>query len=73
MPVGPVCSVADLLDHPYVRGRQAIVDMQDDDLGSLPMHNAIPRHSATPGGCGGRAPALAEHTEEILAELDPLP
>ena len=71
--VGPVCSVADLLDHPYVTGREAIVRMQDDDLGSLPMHNVIPRLSATPGALRRPAPRLGEHTEEILAELDRLP
>jgi crotonobetainyl-CoA:carnitine CoA-transferase CaiB-like acyl-CoA transferase len=71
--VGPVCSVADLLDHPYVRGREAIVEMQDDDLGRLPMHNVIPRLSATPGALRRPAPALGEHTEEILAELARLP
>ena len=71
--VGPVCSVADLLEHPYVTGREAIVRMQDDDLGSLPMHNVIPRLSATPGALRRPAPRLGEHTEEILAELDRLP
>ena len=70
--VGPVCSVADLLDHPYVTGREAIVRMHDDDLGSLPMHNVIPRLSATPGALRRPAPRLGEHTEEILAELDRL-
>jgi crotonobetainyl-CoA:carnitine CoA-transferase CaiB-like acyl-CoA transferase len=67
--VGPVCSVADLMDHPFVTGRQAIVDMEDRDLGSLPMHNVIPRLSETPGVFRRPAPRLGEHTEEILAEL----
>jgi crotonobetainyl-CoA:carnitine CoA-transferase CaiB-like acyl-CoA transferase len=71
--VGPVCSVADLLDHPYVQGREAIVEMQDDDLGSLPMHNVIPRLGLTPGGMRRPAPALGEHTDEILEELRRLP
>jgi crotonobetainyl-CoA:carnitine CoA-transferase CaiB-like acyl-CoA transferase len=56
-----------------VQGREAIVEMQDDDLGRLPMHNVIPRLSATPGAMRRPAPALGEHTEEILAELDRLP
>jgi crotonobetainyl-CoA:carnitine CoA-transferase CaiB-like acyl-CoA transferase len=71
--VGPVCSVADLLDHPYVLGREAIVEMEDPMLGSLPMHNVIPRLSATPGAMRRPAPALGEHTDEILAELERLP
>lgn len=68
--VGPVLSVAELLDHPYVVGREAIVEMEDPDLGSLPMHNVIPRLSATPGALRRPAPALGEHTAEILAELE---
>ena len=67
--VGPVCSVADLLTHPYATGRQAVVEVQDPDLGPLPMHNVVPRLSATPGGLRRPAPALGEHTAEILAEI----
>jgi len=70
--VGPVCSVADLLDHPFVQGRQAIVSLEDPDLGEVPMHNVIPRLGTTPGGFYRPAPALGEHTAEILAELDAL-
>jgi len=67
--VGPVCSVMDLLDHPYVLGREAIVEVEDADLGSLPMHNIVPRLSASPGGFRRPAPRLGEHSAEILAEL----
>lgn len=71
--VGPVCSVADLLDNSYVIGREAIVELEDAELGSLPMHNIVPRLSESPGGFRRRAPALGEHTAEILAELQLLP
>ncbi|MGP1614780.1 MAG: CaiB/BaiF CoA transferase family protein, partial [Pollutimonas bauzanensis] len=33
--VGPVCSVADLVDHPYVVGREAMVSLEDADLGHI--------------------------------------
>jgi len=67
--VGPVCSMADLLDHPYTRGRGVIVEVEDRDLGSLPMHAVVPRLSASPGGFRRPAPAVGEHTEQILEEL----
>ena len=67
--VGPVCSVADLVDHPFITGRQAIVEVEDRDLGSLPMHNVIPRLSETPGAFRRPAPRLGEHTQEILDAL----
>jgi crotonobetainyl-CoA:carnitine CoA-transferase CaiB-like acyl-CoA transferase len=67
--VGPVCSVADLLDHPYTRGRGVIVDVEDRDVGSLPMHAVVPRLSVSPGGFRRPAPAVGEHTAQILEEL----
>lgn len=69
---GPVCSMADLLDHPYTLGREVIVELEDADMGSLPMHNVVPRLSVSPGGFRRPAPGLGEHTEEILAELSRL-
>jgi len=70
--VGPVCSVADLMDHPFIRGRQAMVEVEDADMASVSMHNIIPRLSSSPGGFRRPAPRLGEHTHEILAELDRL-
>ena len=71
--VGPVCDMAELLHHPYTRGREAIVDVEDRELGALPMHNVVPRLTGSPGGFRRPAPGLGEHTDEILAELDHLP
>lgn len=67
--VGPVCSVADLMDHPYIASRQAIVALEDDDLGELPMHNIVPRLDKTPGVFRRPAPKLGEHTQEVLQSL----
>jgi crotonobetainyl-CoA:carnitine CoA-transferase CaiB-like acyl-CoA transferase len=71
--VGPVCSMADLLHHPYILGREAIVEVEDRDMGVVAMHNIVPRLTGTPGGFRRPAPALGEHTVEILAELESLP
>ena len=70
--VGPVCSVLDLLDHPYAREREAIVELEDKDIGSVPMHNIVPRLSGSPGGFRYPAPRVGEHTADILAELKSL-
>jgi len=67
--VGPVLDMAELLHHPYARGREAIVDVEDRELGAVPMHNVVPRLTGSPGGFRRPAPALGEHTDEILAEL----
>ncbi len=70
--VGPVCTAMDLLDHPYALGREAVVEVPDAELGSIPMHNIVPRLLDTPGGFRRPAPAIGEHTQEILADLEKL-
>src|SRR5918996_2071024 len=67
--VGPVNDEADLADDPYVAEREVLIEVPDEGAGSLPMHNVIPRFSATPGALRRPAPALGEHNGEILREL----
>jgi crotonobetainyl-CoA:carnitine CoA-transferase CaiB-like acyl-CoA transferase len=49
--------------------RPQLVDWPDDGMRRLPMHNIIPRLSETPGKLRRPAPALGEHTAEILGRL----
>lgn len=67
--VGPVCDIAQIVEHPYIRGRQALIDLPDAEMGVLPMHNVTPRLSATPGALRSPAPQLGEHNRELLGEL----
>ena len=70
VPCAPVYSMDQLVTDAYVLGRGAITELDDRDLGSLPMHEIVPRLSATPGTFRYPAPRLGEHTEEIMAELE---
>jgi crotonobetainyl-CoA:carnitine CoA-transferase CaiB-like acyl-CoA transferase len=65
----PILSVDDLIEHDYVRGRGVLVEIEDAELGSMPMQAIVPRLSGTPGAFRRPAPALGEHNREILAEL----
>ncbi len=67
--VGPVCDIADLVDHPLITERGLLVDLPDAEMGTIPMHSVVPRLSATPGAIRRPAPALGEHTREVLGEL----
>ncbi|HEX3487133.1 MAG TPA: CoA transferase [Micropepsaceae bacterium] len=66
--VGPVYNIDDAVADPHFRERQILVDVEDPELGSLPMHNIVPRLSATPGVWRRPAPSLGQHTDEILAQ-----
>ena len=66
--VGPVYDIADAAADPHFNERPVIVEVEDAELGSLPMHDIVPRLSATPGAWRRPAPALGEHTDAVLAE-----
>ena len=44
-----------------------LAEVEDAALGSLPVHNIVPRLSGTPGVWRHPAPALGEHTDALLA------
>ena len=67
--VGPVADIADLVDHPLVKERGILVEVPDDEAGSLPLQDVVPRLSATPGAIRRPAPALGQHNDELLDGL----
>ncbi|MCQ9616044.1 CoA transferase [Paenalcaligenes niemegkensis] len=67
--VGPVYDIADAVSDPHFLERDVIVDVEDEDFGSLPMHNIVPRLSKTPGVWARPAPKLGEHSAEVLREF----
>jgi crotonobetainyl-CoA:carnitine CoA-transferase CaiB-like acyl-CoA transferase len=69
--VGPVYDAAGFESDPHVRGRGVLVEMEDKELGSVPMHAVVPRLSRTPGALRRPAPDLGEHEAELLGPLRP--
>ncbi len=67
--VGPVYDIADIAADAHFAERGIIVDVEDEDNGALPMHNILPRLSGTPGVWRRPAPALGQHTADILQEV----
>ena len=66
---GPVYNISDAMADAHFLERQVLVEVEDAELGSLPVHNVVPRLSATPGVWRRQAPALGEHTDEILRSV----
>lgn len=65
----PVYDISQLVEDPHVKERQVIVELPDDEMESVPMHNVIPRLSASPGAIRSPAPRLGEHNQSIMEEL----
>jgi crotonobetainyl-CoA:carnitine CoA-transferase CaiB-like acyl-CoA transferase len=69
VPHSPIMSIADIFADPHYRERGMIVDVPDDDLGTLPQPGVVPRLSLTPGRIGHAGPKLGRHTDEVLTGL----
>jgi len=66
----PVYDIAQIFEDPHFRAREAIVTVEDDDLGPTQVCGVFPRLSRTPGRIERLAPAAAgAHTDEVLLEL----
>ena len=65
----PVYEIDQLVEDPHVQERGVIVEVPDDEAGSVLMHNVIPRLSETPGRLRRPAPSLGQHTREILGAI----
>ena len=66
--VGPVYTIADAVCDAHFRERGVVVEVEDAELGAVPMHNIVPRLSESAGTWRWPAPRLGEHTDAVLAE-----
>jgi crotonobetainyl-CoA:carnitine CoA-transferase CaiB-like acyl-CoA transferase len=66
---GPVYNVAQFMEDPHVKAREIVVELPDDEMGAVPMHNIFPAMEGTPGSFRIPAPTLGQHNEELLAEI----
>lgn len=67
--VGPVYNIADAMADSHFAEREIIVAAEDEEFGTLPMHNIVPRMSGTPGVWRLPAPELGQHNDEIFREI----
>lgn len=66
--IGPVYSMADIFEDPHFEERDAIVTVDDDDLGEIEMRGVFPKFSRTPGEIKHTGPALGEDAMSVLTE-----
>lgn len=65
----PIYNAAQIAEDPHFQERQVVVEVEDEELGSIPMHNVTPRLSGTPGGFRIPAPSIGQHNAELLKTL----
>lgn len=67
--VGPVYDMADIEKDVHFHERDIVVELPDKELETVPVHTVSPRLAGTPANFYRAAPALGEHTREVLRGL----
>ena len=68
VPIAPILSVPEALQHPHLRQRGTVRTVHDRILGDLEVPGFALRFSEFPGTLDLQAPLLGEHNEEVLTE-----
>jgi alpha-methylacyl-CoA racemase len=66
--IEPVLDLEEALDSDLVREREMVVELEQPRIGNVRQLGIPVKLSRTPGGIQDPAPALGEHTRELLAE-----
>ncbi|MFB6179416.1 MAG: CaiB/BaiF CoA transferase family protein [Halorientalis sp.] len=66
--VAPVYDTSDVFEDEQYRARDAIVDVEDDDVGPIKTQNTVPKFSRTPGSVDHLGPRHGEHNHEVYVE-----
>ena len=69
MPTGPVYTAKDVFADPHFRTRGMLVDIDDPEVGTYTFARSTPHLSSAPEIERQPAPALGQHTREILETL----
>jgi crotonobetainyl-CoA:carnitine CoA-transferase CaiB-like acyl-CoA transferase len=69
IPVGAINTLDQVVKHPQLIAREALVHMDHPRAGKIKMVGAPVRLSETPGSVRTPAPTLGEHTEQVLRDL----
>jgi crotonobetainyl-CoA:carnitine CoA-transferase CaiB-like acyl-CoA transferase len=69
VPVGPVHSIGEALEHPQTRARDMVVNLEHPQAGATRALGCPIHFSATPTRITRPPPMLGEHTREVLREF----
>jgi crotonobetainyl-CoA:carnitine CoA-transferase CaiB-like acyl-CoA transferase len=67
--IAPVYDAKDLVEDPHVQATEMLTRVDDDELGSVLMHNVMWRMSESPGRIRHTGRALGADTSQVLGEL----
>ncbi|MHB1315954.1 MAG: CaiB/BaiF CoA transferase family protein [Christensenellales bacterium] len=69
LPAGKVNTIPDLVQHPQLKVREAILEVDGEEMGLLPMAGITVKSQNAPGRVYSRPPYLGEHNYEVYGGL----
>ncbi len=66
--VGPINDISDIFSDEQFEARENIIEIEDEDLGSLKTPNTVPKFSRTPGNVSHAGPRHGQHNDEVYLE-----
>jgi formyl-CoA transferase/CoA:oxalate CoA-transferase len=69
IPVGAINDVGQVVEHPQVKARGSLVDVEHPRLGKVRVAGPAARLSRTPAKVRTASPLLGQHTAEVLKEV----
>ena len=70
VPCGPIHTIDQVVNHPHVKAREMILEVEHPNVSNLKMPGFPVKLSETPASLKTYPPLLGEHTDEILSELE---
>ncbi len=64
-----VMDLRQALEHPHLRARESVIEVEDEEVGTVAMQAPVPRFNRTPGRIRHTGPRLGADNDEILKEL----
>jgi formyl-CoA transferase/CoA:oxalate CoA-transferase len=69
IPVGAINDLGQVVEHPQVKARGSLVEVQHPNLGKVRVAGPAARLSETPAQVRTASPLLGQHTDEVIREL----
>jgi len=69
IPAGPVNTITEAFNDPQISAREMFIDLNQPDIGNIPLPGIVIKLSETPGSIETPAPSIGQHNREIYGDL----